>query len=62
MSAELSRPLTRACGKRAASISVELPGPQPMSTASRTAMSGTANSRSRTGRVRSSSNFRYCDA
>ncbi len=60
MSAELSSPVTLAPGKQAASTSVELPGPQPMSTAMRGSRPGTAASRSRTGRVRSFSNFTYC--
>src|SRR4051812_35521507 len=39
--------------------SVELPGPQPRSTAWRSSVNGTCASRSRAGRVRSSSNFTY---
>ena len=54
-----SRPVISASGKRATRSSVELPGPQPMSTARRTSVSGTAASRSRAGRERSSANFRY---
>src|SRR5262245_45705146 len=41
------------------SSSVELPGPQPRSTTRRGRASGTCASRSRGGRVRSSSNLRY---
>src|SRR5690348_48691 len=39
--------------------SVEFPGPQPRSTAWRSSVRGTCASRSRAGRVRSSSNFTY---
>ena len=62
MSGEVSKPLTLACGQRATSSSVELPGPQPMSTTRRGFSSGICASRSRAGRVRSSSNLRYCAA
>ena len=59
MSGELSSPLTSAAGKRAASTSVELPGPQPKSMARWASVAGTACSRSRTGRVRSFSKLLY---
>src|SRR5580692_1145225 len=62
MSAELSKALTAAPAKRAANISVELPGPQPTSMTERASMAGKAASKSRTGRVRSSSNCTYCRA
>ncbi len=45
-----------------ASTSVEFPGPQPKSMAERAAMSGSAASKSRTGRVRSASKAEYCFA
>src|ERR1700688_933576 len=60
MSGELSRPEITASGKRAAKTSVELPGPHPRSTIARASISGNADNRSRTGRVRSSSKARYC--
>src|SRR3984885_10037759 len=60
MSGELSTPCTTAPGKRAASTSVELPGPQPRSTTLWASVSGTALTRSRTGRGRSSSKATYC--
>ena len=59
MSGELSMPTTSASGKRSTRSSVELPGPQPISTTRAASGSGTAASRSRAGRVRSSSNLRY---
>src|SRR6201996_3904045 len=62
MSAEVSMPITSACGQRLTSSSVELPGPQPMSTTLRASTIGICASRSRDGRVRSSSNLRYCCA
>ena len=60
MSEELSMPRTAALGKRAANTSVELPGPQPKSTTDRASTAGTAERRSFTGRVRSSSKAVYC--
>src|SRR6185437_3738006 len=60
MSAEVSIPITSACGQRFTSSSVELPGPQPISTTLRASAIGICASRSRDGRVRSSSNLRYC--
>src|SRR4029077_10041910 len=62
MSGDESSPITCACGKRSTRSSVELPGPQPRSTTRRGFARGTCASRSRGGRVRSSSNFRYCRA
>src|SRR5437660_12694802 len=62
MSGDESSPTTCACGKRSTRSSVELPGPQPRSTTRRGFASGTCASRSRGGRVRWSSNFRYCRA
>ena len=62
MSGEESSPTISDCGKRSTRSSVELPGPQPRSTTSRGRCSGTCASRSRGGRVRSSSNLRYCRA
>ena len=57
MSGALSTPSTAASGHRSASTAVDAPAPQPRSTASRTAtVSGTAASRSRTGRDRSGAN------
>ena len=60
MSDELSMPLTAAPAKRAASSSVEFPGPHPRSMTDRARISGNADSKSRTGRVRSSSKATYC--
>src|SRR6185437_14869843 len=60
MSAEVSIPITSACGQRLTKSSVELPGPQPISTTLRASAIGICASRSRDGRVRSSSNLRYC--
>src|SRR5580704_6622326 len=62
MSGEESNPTMSDCGKRSTNSSVELPGPQPRSTMSRGRCSGTCATRSRGGRVRSSSNLRYCVA
>ncbi len=62
MSGALSTPTMDAAGKRRAISSVELPGPQPRSAARATSPAGTACNRSRAGRVRSSSNFKYCRA
>ena len=62
ISAALSTPTMDARRKAPASSSVELPGPQPRSAARATSPGGTACKRSRAGRVRSSSNFRYCRA
>src|SRR5215510_8682484 len=59
MSGEESSPITSACGNRSMSSSVELPGPQPRSNTRVARSSGTCASRSREGRVRSSSNLRY---
>ena len=60
MSLELSSPRTPASAKRSTNNSVELPGPQPISMAERTSPAGMAASRSRAGRVRSSSKATYC--
>ena len=62
MSAELSTPVTAAAGKRAARSSVELPGPQPRSTAAWTSAVGMRATSSRAGRLRSSSKRRYSAA
>src|SRR5665213_3964370 len=62
MSADVSMPVTAACGQRLASSSVEFPGPHPISTTLRASASGICASRSRAGRVRSFSNLRYCSA
>lgn len=59
---DVSKPMMRASGKRAAMSSVEFPGPHPTSIATSTAPGGTAARRSRAGRVRSSSNAVYCFA
>src|SRR5437870_2981389 len=59
MSGEESSPITSAFGNRSTSSSVELPGPQPRSNTRAARSSGTCASRSREGRVRSSSNLRY---
>src|SRR5690348_11670695 len=55
-------PITLAFGQRLTRSSVELPGPQPISTTLRGSSNGICASRSRDGRVRSSSNLRYCSA
>src|ERR1700680_2478714 len=62
MSADVSMPVTAARGQRLTRSSVEFPGPHPMSTTLRASASGICASRSRAGRVRSSSNLRYCSA
>src|ERR1700761_3177203 len=62
MSADVSMPITSAFGQRLTKSSVELPGPQPMSMTLCASVSGIWASRSRGGRVRSSSNLRYCSA
>ncbi len=50
----------RACGKRTARSSVELPGPQPRSTTLATPSVATRARRSAAGRDRSASNLLYC--
>jgi hypothetical protein len=62
MSADVSMPMMVALGQRLTRSAVELPGPQPMSTIFFGSASGICASRSRDGRVRSSSNLRYCSA
>jgi hypothetical protein len=52
-------PNDSALGNRSTKSAVELPGPQPRSTARRGDRTGTCAKRSRGGRVRSSSNLRY---
>ena len=59
MSDDESTPTTSASGNRSIKSSVELPGPQPRSNTRSARSSGTCASRSRDGRVRSSSNLRY---
>src|SRR5882762_5292232 len=62
MAAEVSIPMISARGHRLTRSSVEFPGPHPTSTTLRASTSGICSSRSRDGRVRSSSNLRYCSA
>ncbi len=59
MSGDESIPWIEAAGYLDWSTSVELPGPQPRLTARPAWLDGIAATRSRTGRVRSSSNFVY---
>jgi hypothetical protein len=60
MPGEVSTPMIAARGKRSTSKAVLLPGPQPRSTQRPACASGTRLNRSCEGRVRSSSNLRYC--
>ena len=62
MSAEESMPVMCAEGYRFSTTAVEFPGPQPRSMMRLGEERGTWERRSRAGRVRCSSNLRYCAA